>query len=108
MLDESEVKRIIQMTIKELKKQELLRDAESAAYKEISERLYRYYDGEQDEDLRAVLMELECERYFDVILLFYCERHTVESIAEQLSVDVRTVSRNKKRLCLEIYMRLPL
>lgn len=108
MLDESEVKRIVKMTIAELKKQELMRDAESVAYKEISERLYQYYNGKPDDDLRAVLMELECERYFDVILLFYCEGHTVESIAEQLSVDVRTVSRNKKRLCLEIYMRLPL
>lgn len=108
MLDESEVKRIVQMTIMELKKQELLRDAESVAYKEISERLYQYYNGNPDDDLRAVLREVECDRYFDIILLFYCEGHTVEAIAEQLEVDVRTVSRNKKRLCLEIYMLLPL
>lgn len=106
MLDEAEVKRIVQITIKELKKQELLQDAESAAYKEISERLNRYYAGEPDDDLRTVLRELECDRYFDVILLFYCEEHTVEQIAEQLDVNVRTVSRNKKRLCLEIYTRL--
>lgn len=106
MLDEAEVKRIIQMTIKEMRKQELLRDAESAAYKEISERLNAYYIGYHDDDLQAVLREVECDRYFDIILLFYCEGHTVEAIAEQLDVDVRTVSRNKKRLCLEIYMRL--
>jgi RNA polymerase sigma factor (sigma-70 family) len=108
MLDESDVKRIVQLTIKEMRKQELLHDAESIAYKEISERLYRYYAGDPDDDLRSVLRELEGDRYFDVILLFYCEGHTVEAIAEQLDVDVRTVSRNKKRLCLEIYMRLPI
>lgn len=106
MLDEAEVKRIVQLTIKEMRKQELLRDAESAAYKEISERLHRYYDGEPDDDLRAVLRDVECDRYFDVILLFYCEGHTVESIAEQLSMDVRTISRNKKRLCIELYSKL--
>lgn len=106
MLDETEVKRIVQMTIMELKKQELLRDVESVAYKGISERLFRYYLGYNDDDLKAVLREMEGDRYFDIILLFYCEGHTVEQIAEQLDVDMRTVSRNKKRLCLEIYVRL--
>lgn len=108
MLDESEVKRIIQMTIKEMRKQELLRDVESAAYKEISERLNAYYIGLHDDDLQAVLDEVKDDRYFDIITMFYFEGYTVEKIAEQLNVDVRTVSRNKKRLCLEIYMRLPL
>jgi RNA polymerase sigma factor (sigma-70 family) len=108
MIDESDVKRIIQMTIKELKKQELLRDAESAAYNEISKRLFRYYMGYRDDDLQSVLDEVKGDRYFNIITMFYFESYTVEKIAEHLDVDVRTVSRNKKRLCLEIYMRLPL
>ena len=106
MLDESEVKRIVQLTITELKKQELLQDAESVAYKEISERLNNYYIGYHDDDLQAVLDDLKNDSYFDIITMFYFEGYTVEKIAEQLDVDVRTVSRNKKRLCLEMYMKL--
>lgn len=106
MLDEADVKRIVQLTIKEMRKQELLQDAESAAYKEISERLNAYYIGIHDDDLQAALDEVKDDRYFDIITMFYFERYTVEQIAEQLDVDVRTVSRNKKRLCLDIYMRL--
>lgn len=106
MLDEADVKRIVQLTIKEMRKQELLQDAESAAYKEISERLNAYYIGIHDDDLQAALDEVKDDRYFDIITMFYFERYTVEQIAERLDVDVRTVSRNKKRLCLDIYMRL--
>lgn len=108
MIDESEVKRIVQLTISELKKQELLRDAEGVAYKEISERLHAYYIGIHDDDLQAVLDEVKGDRYFDIITMFYFEGYTVEKIAEHLDVDVRTISRNKKRLCLEIYTRLPI
>lgn len=108
MLDETEVKRIVQMTIMELKKQELLRDVESVAYKGISERLFRYYLGYCDDDLQSVLDEVKSDRYFNIITMFYFESYTVEKIAEHLDVDVRTVSRNKKRLCLEIYTRLPI
>ncbi len=106
MLDEFKVKQIIKMTIQEMTRQHLLQDAESAAYKEISERLNAYYIGHHDDDLQAVLEEMENDRYFSIITMFYFEGFTVEKIAEQLDVDVRTVSRNKKRLCLEMYMKL--
>lgn len=107
-MDETEVKRIVQLTILELKQQELLQDVESAAYKEISERLTRFFTplDAQDDDLAQALEHIKNDKYRHILWMFYRDGYTVEDIAERLNVDVRTVSRNKKRLCLEIYTRL--
>jgi len=106
-MDETEVKRIVQLTILELKQQELLQDVESAAYKEVSERLTRFFTLDApDDDLSQALEKIKSDRYRHILWMFYRDGYTVEDIAERLNVDVRTVSRNKKRLCLEIYTRL--
>ena len=108
MIDEADVKRIVQITIQELKRQELLKDAERVAYEEISERLKRFFTplSGQDDDLAEVLEQLKSDKYRHILWMFYRDHYTVEEIAERLNVDVRTVSRNKKRLCLEIYSKL--
>lgn len=108
MIDESDVKRIVQITIQELKRQELLLDAERAAYKEISERLQRFYApyAVEDKELSEAIEQLKDDKYRHILIMFYRDGYTVEEIAERLNVDVRTVSRNKKRLCLEIYSRM--
>ena len=107
-MDETEVKRIVQLTILELKQQELLQDVERVAYKEISERLTRFFAplDIQDDDLAKALESLKGDKYRHILWMFYRDGYTVEEIAERLNVDVRTVSRNKKRLCLEIYTRM--
>lgn len=108
-MDEADVKRIVQLTVKELKRQNMLRDAESIAYKDISARLREYYvSANLDNELHEVLEEIRKrnDSYVDIIPAFYRDEYTVEQIAELLEVDARTISRNKKRLCLEIYMRL--
>lgn len=107
MIDEAEVKRIIQLTIKELRQQELMQDVEIAAYKEISDRLTKYFALDpQDDELADALKKIESDRYRPILWMFYRDGYTVEEIAERLNVDVRTVSRNKKRLCLEIYTKM--
>lgn len=107
-MTDADVKRIVQLTILELKQQELLQDVESAAYKEISERLTRFFtpSAAQDDDLAEAFDQLKDDKYRHILWMFYRDGYTVEEIAERLNVDVRTVSRNKKRLCLEIYTRL--
>ena len=107
MIDEAEVKRIVRITISELRTQELLQDVERAAYKEISERLVKFFSLDaQDDDLSSVLEQIKSDKYRHILWMFYRDGYTVEEIAERIGVDVRTVSRNKKRLCLAIYMRL--
>jgi DNA-directed RNA polymerase specialized sigma24 family protein len=108
MMDDAEIRRIVRLTIQELKQKKLLFDDEQRAYKTISQRLQRFYSpiGYADDDLKSALDELKQDRYRPVLWMFYSEGLSNEAIAEPLGVDVRTVTRNKKRLCLELYMRL--
>lgn len=109
-IDETAVRQIVQMTIKELQKQDLMRDAVHVAYREISERLQRFYaplrSPEDDKELSAALEQLKGDRYRHILWMFYRDGYTIEEIAEQINVDVSTVTRNKKRLCLELYAKL--
>lgn len=107
MLDETEVKRIVALTIYELQQRNILQGFEIAAYKEISNRLHSFFNLDvPDDDLQSALDKLKRDKYFHVLWMFYRDGYTVEEIAERLNVDVRTVSRNKKRLCLQIYETL--
>lgn len=103
-----EVEEIIQITLSELVRKKLLKDPEAIVYKLISHRLFQHWMPAANPDLQLeeVLKELEDDPYIYAILLFYRDRCTVETIAERMGVDVRTVSRNKKRLCIEIFKRL--
>ena len=107
-MDETEVKKIVRQTIKELMKQELLKDAIGIAYKEISERLQRFYApyAVEDKELSEAIDQLKGDKYRHILWMFYRDGYTVEEIAEKLDVDVRTISRNKKRLCIELYSKL--
>lgn len=108
MMDETEVKKIVRQTIKELMKQELLKDAIGIAYKEISDRLQKFYApfAAEDNELADAIDQLKGDKYRHILWMFYRDGYTVEEIAEKLNVDVRTVSRNKKRLCIDLYSKL--
>lgn len=108
MMDETEVKKIVRQTIKELMKQELLKDAIGIAYKEISDRLQRFYApyAVEDKELSEAIDQLKGDKYRHILWMFYRDGYTVEEIAEKLDVDVRTISRNKKRLCIELYSKI--
>lgn len=104
MTEEATIKKIVEITIKELKRKSIIKDMTDVIYNEISERIEKHYvDGEQDIKLKEALEELKKDCYIDVIEMYYKERLTSESIAEKLHVNASTIKRNKKRLCLEIY-----
>lgn len=101
------IRATIEETIRQLKANGLLRSAADLAYKEAGEILKEYYrDGEQREDISEVLRKLKKDKYFKIIPLYYSYGYTIEEIAESYQVEVSTISRNKKRLSLEIYNKI--
>lgn len=99
-MTESEVKQIVKETINELRKQGLLKDAR---YTEAAEMLTRFYaDGETDLVIRSALKTISSDQYFKLIPLAYDYGYSNNQLAEVFGVDVTTVKRNKKRLCLQI------
>lgn len=97
------IREIVRMTIEEFKKSGLLKSNDDVAYSEMSRLLHLYYNGEKRADIREALKQIESDTYSEIIPLYYQRNFTIERIAEILSVEVSTITRNKKRLCLLLY-----
>lgn len=111
MTDE-EIKAYIDIAIKrsihEYKKSGILKHSDNAAYNDINQILAGYYStpGEKDAAVTYALQGVRFDPYYRIIPLYYEAGKKVEEIAAELRVDVSTVVRNKKRICLEIYNEL--
>ena len=98
------VKAAVVETVKELRKNGLLKRSDDVAYAEISERLFEYYRApEKDPAMEAALDKISGDYYFPAIKMYYQNKLTIDWIAEDYHVEISTVSRNKKRLCLRLY-----
>ena len=98
-----EIRDIVRETLRELQKQGMLREQ---WYTKISKRLRDYYKavpGMEDRRITEALNEIRSDPYYEVIPLHYNGCVTLEDIAEIRGVDVSTITRNKKRLCMMIY-----
>ena len=103
-MERDEIKKIVCETIKELTKQHMIQDNDTAAYSDISSLLVDYYkNGKKDNALTYTIYSKRFDPYFRIIPMFYEEGRTLDDIKNTLGVDISTVVRNKKRLCLEIY-----
>lgn len=107
-MPEEELKRIIELTIQKsidaYKKSGLLRDSDDVAYSEVSQILTDYYTHEpKDTSVAYAIQSQRFDPYFKIIPMYFYDRKPINTIAEELDVDVSTVVRNKKRLCLAIY-----
>lgn len=106
-MTEEEVRQIVKQTVEELFKCGALRAFDDLAYTEAASLLAAYYqDGERDEAIRAAIESVAGDRYAKIIPLTYSYGYTLNEIAELMDVDVSTVSRNKRRLIVEIYRRI--
>ena len=107
MNTEELIKKVVRQTVDELKRAGMLRDDTSEKYREASKILKRYYKANEEPGfMKAVgntLSILTEDQYYSILPLYYCHGYTNESIAELLNVEVSTVTRNKKRLCIEFY-----
>jgi DNA-binding NarL/FixJ family response regulator len=81
-----------------------MKGSDNAVYADASEILLNYYrSGKHEASITYAIQGLRFDPYFRIIQLYFEEGKTIEQIAEVLGVDVSTVMRNKKRLCLIIY-----
>lgn len=102
--DKDLIKAIVRETIEELKRSGILKSFNELAYAEVTSVLTSYYkDGQTDTIVRNALKELESDIYYKIIPLYFDYNYTIEKIAEVFDVEVSTIRRNKKRLCLAIY-----
>lgn len=94
----------VKKTVQELKKNGLINTDSKSGYDEIVSRLRAFYQNDQDDkDIAQALYALKDDVYFDIIPLYYLSNQTIEHIASMYNVDTSTITRNKKRLCMEIY-----
>lgn len=97
-------KEIVRETINELNRRGLLKDDQTIKYREASEILREYYKAHQvDNQVWEALGIIGGDQYYTIIPLYFLKNYTIEKIAEILNVEVSTVSRNKKRLCIQFY-----
>ena len=107
----NDIKSVIQNTVKEtvdeLKRNGLLKSSNDVIYKTVSERLRAFYKSpRRDKKMAAALAEMESDYYFGILELYFGSGYTMEYIAGKYNCEVSTVSRNKKRLCMQLHSLL--
>lgn len=110
-MNDEEIRDYINLTIKktlgEVKKSGLMRDSSNVLYAEATELLSNYYSsGKTEASITYAIQSIRFDPYYRIIPLYFEKCYKLESIAEELGVDVSTIVRNKKRLCLDIYARV--
>ncbi len=105
-MNESEIKAVVKATISEMRAKGLLKDDIQQAYQVVAQRIKKYFCGASDPQLAEVLDSMRNDMYYEVLTLYYRDGLKIESVADAIKSDASTVSRHKKRLCLEIYSEL--
>lgn len=102
-----EIRKVVSEVLDELIKRDMLRPSDKIAYSNVSDRLYDFYEsGAKDYDVQTALKKIEADPYYMLIPLYFSELKTIDQLAEIFGVEVSTITRNKKRLCLAIHSTL--
>ena len=102
-MDNVEVQMIVRMTIKELKRQGMIKANYVTVLKEVEPVLREYFRKKENKKIEYFLRDRSDDTYIDILYLHYRDNITIERIAEVLEKDVSTIKRNKKRLIMSIY-----
>jgi predicted transcriptional regulator len=101
------VRASVRETVQQMKREGLLKRADDVAYSEISSRLFEYFrDPRKYADIGQALEKVRDDQYFPVITGYYQKRMTADELAQMLDCEYTTIMRNKKRLCLQIYLEI--
>lgn len=107
-MKDEEIKKYIDIAVKrtiyELKRNGMIKETDATTYGDASEMLKTYFAGaDKDASIAYAIQAQRFDPYYRIISMYYEEKRTLEEIADALGVDVSTVVRNKKRLCITIY-----
>lgn len=102
-MNKQEIQSIVIMTIRELKRQGMIKDRYVIILKEVEPVIREYFEKKNNKELEYFLIDHSDDPYIDIIYLHYRDGVTIEKIAECLGKDVSTIKRNKKRLLVNIY-----
>ena len=96
-------KEIVQMTIAELKRNNMIRLSQTSVFQKTEKLLYMHPDiSDVDEPfvirLNDCLNKLQDDEDFEIIDMKYFQKMTHEEIAEFIDVDPSTVTRRKNRI----------
>lgn len=107
MEEEKLIEQTVIKTVERLKALGVIKTNDDMIVEESSQILKDFYKkGSKDASVNYAIQTVRFDPYFRIILLYYQDGKTLSEIAEALGVDTSTVSRNKKRLCVEIYKAL--
>lgn len=101
MTDEH-IKTVVNETIDQLLGNSMIKYSDLVIYDRMSERLREHYK-EPKPLISHALNELIEHPYYDVLEMYYKKNMTLEAIAEEYDVDISTIVRNKKALCIKIF-----
>lgn len=96
-------KEIIQMTIAELRRNNMIRISQTNVFQKTEKILYMYTDIYDVEDpflvnLEKALNKIKDDPDFEIIEMKYFQKMTHEEIAELIDVDPKTVTRRKNKI----------
>ena len=96
-------KEIVQMTIAELKRNNMIRISQTSSFQKTEKILYMFPDIEDVDDpfmvrVRESLDKIRTDEDFEIIDMKYFQKMTHEEIAEFIDVDPSTVTRRKNRI----------
>lgn len=105
---EALIDKTVKKAIKELKDKGALKSQTEIIYKDISKYLRCYYrdlydTGSGDPKILNALSQLKDDKFFMILECYYGMEYTLEDLAIRLHCDISTITRNKKRLCFEVY-----
>ena len=101
-MTKKEIESVVRLTVKSLKKEGMMKSLRDVIYRDTCRKLYSHFNEMYSEEVAKALNDVKTDLYFSIIPLYFSKRMTHEQIAEQMSVEVSTITRNKKRLCIEI------
>lgn len=106
VMNNEQIREVVRITIEELLSQNALKDPYPSIKKEVESRLKDFFNGKNNVKIGYILNQLSDDEYLDIIFLYYRDGCTLEKIAEILDRDTTTISRNRKRLIQEIYLKI--
>lgn len=108
-ITEEKIAEIVKLTISEYRRQEGLegsRGKRTVEYQEAIRMITDYYSGRGSKKVGEALREMSQDAYFKILPKYFRDGMTLEQLSIAFDCEPITISRNKKRLCLEVLRRV--